>query len=231
MASSGSPKRLLFRQFAEVAKAVAHEHRLELLEALAQGERSVETLADCTGLSIANASQHLQRMRRAGLVETRRDGKFVYYCLSGAGCARSRCGAHPHRREPRRRGRHDRAHLFRQPRRHGACVARRAPGAHAEGRRPGSGRATGGRVRDGAYSGRRQYPTRQLEAKARHCSTRPRRSSPTAAARGASCRSKPFPCSGAKGFRVRRLEDGLPEWKAAELARRHRLITLDTANA
>jgi rhodanese-related sulfurtransferase/DNA-binding transcriptional ArsR family regulator len=82
MASSESPKRLLFRQFAVVAKAVAHEHRLELLEALAQGERSVETLAGCTGLSIANASQHLQRMRRAGLVETRRDGKFVYYGLS-----------------------------------------------------------------------------------------------------------------------------------------------------
>jgi rhodanese-related sulfurtransferase/DNA-binding HxlR family transcriptional regulator len=82
MASSESPKRLLFRQFAVVAKAVAHEHRLELLEALAQGERSVETLADRTGIAIANTSQHLQRMRRAGLVETRRDGKFVYYCLS-----------------------------------------------------------------------------------------------------------------------------------------------------
>ena len=82
MPSSESPKRLLFRQFAAVAKAVAHEHRLELLEALAQGERSVETLANCAGVSIANASQHLQRMRRAGLVETRREGKFIYYRLS-----------------------------------------------------------------------------------------------------------------------------------------------------
>lgn len=82
MTSSESPKRLLFREFAEVAKAVAHEHRLELLEALAQGERSVETLANCAGLSIANASQHLQRMRRAGLVEARREGKFIYYRLS-----------------------------------------------------------------------------------------------------------------------------------------------------
>lgn len=79
--SSESPKRLLFRQFAAVAKAVAHEHRLELLEALAQGERSVETLANRAGLSIANASQHLQQMRRAGLIEARRDGKFVYYRL------------------------------------------------------------------------------------------------------------------------------------------------------
>lgn len=77
--SSDSPKRKLFRQFAAIAKAVGHEHRLELLEALAQGERSVETLANRTGLSIANASQHLQQMRRAGLIESRRDGKFVYY--------------------------------------------------------------------------------------------------------------------------------------------------------
>jgi len=49
---------------------------------LAQGERSVEVLADRTGLSIANASQHLQQMRRAGLVANRRDGKFVYYRLA-----------------------------------------------------------------------------------------------------------------------------------------------------
>jgi len=82
MASSESPKRLLFRQFAAIAKAVAHEHRLELLEALAQGERSVETLANRTGLSLANASQHLQQMRRAGLIEARRSAKFVYYRLS-----------------------------------------------------------------------------------------------------------------------------------------------------
>lgn len=80
--SSESPKRLLFRQFAAVAKAVAHEHRLELLEALAQGERSVDTLASRAGLSIANASQHLQQMRRAGLIEARREGKFVYYRLA-----------------------------------------------------------------------------------------------------------------------------------------------------
>jgi rhodanese-related sulfurtransferase/DNA-binding transcriptional ArsR family regulator len=80
--SSESPKRQLFRQFAAVAKAVAHEHRLELLEALAQGERSVETLATRTGLSMANASQHLQQMRRAGLIEASRDGKFVYYRIT-----------------------------------------------------------------------------------------------------------------------------------------------------
>jgi rhodanese-related sulfurtransferase/DNA-binding transcriptional ArsR family regulator len=65
-----------------VAKSLAHAHRLELLEQLAQGERSVEMLAQRTGLSVANASQHLQQMRRAGIVAARREGKFVFYALS-----------------------------------------------------------------------------------------------------------------------------------------------------
>ena len=76
-----NPKLALFAQFAAVAKSVAHAHRLELLEQLAQGERSVEVIADRTRLSVANASQHLQHMRRAGLVANRREGKFVYYRL------------------------------------------------------------------------------------------------------------------------------------------------------
>jgi ArsR family transcriptional regulator len=77
-----NPKLALFAQFATVAKSLGHPHRLELLEQLAQGERTVEILADRTGLSIANTSQHLQQMRRAGLVTNRRDGKFVFYHLA-----------------------------------------------------------------------------------------------------------------------------------------------------
>src|SRR5258707_2972937 len=80
--SSESPKQALFAQFAAVAKAAAHPHRLELLEQLAQGERSVEVLADRVRISIANASQHLQHMRRAGLVAANRQGKFVFYRLA-----------------------------------------------------------------------------------------------------------------------------------------------------
>ena len=76
------PKQALFAQFAALAKTLGHPHRLELLEQVAQGERSVEILAERTGLSIANASQHLQQLRRAGLVTARRDGKFVYYRLA-----------------------------------------------------------------------------------------------------------------------------------------------------
>jgi rhodanese-related sulfurtransferase/DNA-binding transcriptional ArsR family regulator len=79
--SSSNPKRALFVEFAAVAKCLAHAHRLELVEQLAQGERSVEILAAKTGLSIANTSQHLQQMRRAGIISARRDGKFVFYRL------------------------------------------------------------------------------------------------------------------------------------------------------
>jgi len=81
MAKQG-PKQALFAQFALIAKTLGHPHRLELLEQLAQGERSVEALAERSGLSVANASQHLQHMRRAGLVANRREGKFVHYRLA-----------------------------------------------------------------------------------------------------------------------------------------------------
>jgi ArsR family transcriptional regulator len=67
---------------AEVAKVLGHEHRVELIEQLAQGPRSVEALAGRVGLTVANASQHLQQLRRAGLVTTQREGKRVVYRLS-----------------------------------------------------------------------------------------------------------------------------------------------------
>jgi DNA-binding transcriptional ArsR family regulator/rhodanese-related sulfurtransferase len=72
----------LFAQFARIGKALGNPRRLELLDLLAQSERSVDALATETGLSLANASQHLQALRRASLVETRRDGLFVYYRLA-----------------------------------------------------------------------------------------------------------------------------------------------------
>ncbi|MCZ7657747.1 MAG: metalloregulator ArsR/SmtB family transcription factor [Xanthobacteraceae bacterium] len=80
--SSRSPKQVLFAQFAAVAKAAAHPLRLAILEQLAQGPRSVEVLADRTGVAVANVSQHLQHMRRAGLTTARREGKYVFYSLA-----------------------------------------------------------------------------------------------------------------------------------------------------
>jgi len=80
--SSENPKRTLFARFAETAKALGHGRRLEILELLAQGERSVEALAERVGLSIANASQHLRLMHRTGLLASRRDGKRILYRLN-----------------------------------------------------------------------------------------------------------------------------------------------------
>src|SRR6266540_469074 len=73
----------LFGQFARIGGALANGHRLELLDVLAQAERSVEELAAETGLTVANASQHLQVLRRAGLVEARREGTRVCYRPAG----------------------------------------------------------------------------------------------------------------------------------------------------
>lgn len=77
-----SPKLSMLEQFATVAKALSNAHRLDLLELLAQGERSVDGLASAAGLSLANASQHLQVLRRVGLVTARKVGVQVLYSLS-----------------------------------------------------------------------------------------------------------------------------------------------------
>jgi rhodanese-related sulfurtransferase len=75
-------KTLLYEQFARMGKALSSPHRLELLDILSQGERTVEALAKETGMSVANASQHLQTLRMARLVETRRVGVSIHYRLA-----------------------------------------------------------------------------------------------------------------------------------------------------
>jgi ArsR family transcriptional regulator len=82
---SVGPKQAIFASLAEIAQALGHAHRLELLEHVGQGERSVEELAVRASLTFANASRHLQILRRASLVVTRRDGKRVLYSLAGEG--------------------------------------------------------------------------------------------------------------------------------------------------
>jgi rhodanese-related sulfurtransferase len=72
----------LFDEFARIGKAVASGRRLEILDLLAQGERSVEELAEETSQSVANTSQHLQVLRQAQLVEARREGTFLRYRLA-----------------------------------------------------------------------------------------------------------------------------------------------------
>jgi DNA-binding transcriptional ArsR family regulator/rhodanese-related sulfurtransferase len=85
--AAADPRRFkdqLYAQYARIGKALASPHRLEALELLAQSERTVESLAEELGLSVANLSQHLQVLRAAGLVDTRRQGLFVHYRLADA---------------------------------------------------------------------------------------------------------------------------------------------------
>lgn len=72
----------IYDQFARIGKAIASPKRIELLDHLAQGERSVEALADTVKEPVANVSQHLQVLRRCRLVETRREGTFILYRLA-----------------------------------------------------------------------------------------------------------------------------------------------------
>lgn len=75
-------KRRLFEQFAQVGKVLSSPARLELIDLLAQGEKPVELLAAQAGLGVTNASNHLRALREAGLVDTRREGQFIYYRLA-----------------------------------------------------------------------------------------------------------------------------------------------------
>jgi rhodanese-related sulfurtransferase/DNA-binding transcriptional ArsR family regulator len=80
---SHAAKQRIYEQFARIGKALAAPARLELIDLLAQGERSVDALAREAALSIANASQHLQVLHAARLVETRREGQRIFYRLAG----------------------------------------------------------------------------------------------------------------------------------------------------
>lgn len=80
-------KDALFAEFAAVGKVLGNPGRLELLDLLSQGPRSVESLAEAAGLGMSTCSAHLQTLREAGLVESRRDGKRVYYSLAGTDVA------------------------------------------------------------------------------------------------------------------------------------------------
>jgi rhodanese-related sulfurtransferase len=80
-------KAALYEAFAATGKALGNGKRLELLDLLAQGERSVEALASTAGLNLSTASAHLQALKQAGLVSTRRDGVRIHYRLAGSDVA------------------------------------------------------------------------------------------------------------------------------------------------
>ena len=80
---SSNPKREVFANLARIGAALSSPTRIEFVELLAQAERSVEQLANLTGTSVANTSQHLQKLRQAGLILGRKEGLYVFYRLAG----------------------------------------------------------------------------------------------------------------------------------------------------
>ena len=214
--SSANPKQALFVQFAAVAKALAHEHRLELIEHLGQGERSVERLAALSGLSIANASQHLQQLRRAGLVAARRDGKRVLYRLADDAVVTLLAA-------------------LRSIAERTLGEVEKVVGGYFRKRdkmEPVSRKELVRRLKDGAVTlldvrpedefalghlpGAINIPLKEIE---KRLAELPKRREVVAYCRGPYCVLS-FEAVAAlreRGFKVRRLEDGLPEWRAAGL--------------
>jgi DNA-binding transcriptional ArsR family regulator len=186
-----APKQALYAEFASVARALGSQHRLEILEHLAQGERGVEALAERVGLTVANASQHLQQLKRAGLVASRRDGKFVPYRLADEAVLALM------------------AALSGIAERNLAEVdrIRRAYFDERDSMEPVSRAELLQRTRDGLS----ELEARLAELDPDH--------EVVAYCRGPWCvlSFEAVAVLRARGFKVRRLEDGLPEWRAAGL--------------
>ena len=212
--SSESPKRALFDRFAEVAKSLGHGRRLEILELAAQGEPSVETIAARAGLSIANASQHLHQLRRAGLLAARRDGKHVRHRLSDPAVL-DLLSALRHVAE-----------------RNLAEVRAVVDGYFAErdGLEPVSRRELARRIKDGLVTVLDVRPDDEFRAGhlpqavniplrelARRLGEIPKKREVVAYCRGPYCvlAFEAVALLRQRGFKARRLEDGYPEWKAA----------------
>ena len=215
--SSPGPKQHVFESLAGIAQALGHAHRLELLEHLGQGEHSVELLAERTGLTLANASRHLQRLRRAGLVVGRREGKRVFYRLAEEDAAvrllhaLSAFGERSSAEIARVVASYFRARDALEPVSRAELLDRLSCGAvtlldvrpedeFAHGHLPGA----------------LNVPLAQL---ARRLSELPPEREVVAYCRGPWCvlSFEAVAMLRGQGYRVRRLADGLPEWKAAGL--------------
>ncbi len=208
-----SPKKQLFEQFARVAKSLSSANRLELLEALAQGEKSVDALAQAVGMSVANTSHHLQILRDAGLAVSRKEGLQVIYRLSDSqipvmmGCI-SRI-AEKHLAEVERIVReHFDARDSLTPVGRGELIARvREGGTMVIDVRPAA------EFEAGHIPGAVNIPVDELP---QHLETLPREQEIVAYCRGPYCMLAFEAVARLReaGYQARRLEDGFPEWKA-----------------
>jgi len=209
-------KSALYQQLGRVAQALASGSRLQILEFVAQGERSVDTLAAMAGLSVANTSKHLQALRQAGLVAARKEGLRVYYSLAGddvvALISALRAVAEHRVAEVERLVRLWLAHrdemeavpaveLLERAKKGLVTVLDVRPAAeYAAGHIPGA----------------INVPLEKLES---FLSKLPKRKEVVACCRGPYCLMsfEAVEKLRKKGWRARRLENGLPEWRAAGL--------------
>lgn len=216
-AAMSSPKHAIYERLGELAQALGHAHRLELLEQIAQGPRSVEDLALASGMTVANTSRHLQLLRRARLVDANRQGKRVFYALAGDAAVLDVLAA-----------------LGRLAERNVAEVQRVVRDYFHERdaleaitraelmERLQEGAVTVLDVRSqeefalGHLPGALNVPMAQLE---KRLAELPKRKEIVAYCRGPYCvlSFEAVAVLRAKGYRIRRLEDGFPEWKAAGL--------------
>jgi len=219
--SSLGPKQCVFVGLAEIARALGHPHRLELLEHLGQGERSVEDLAARTGLTVANTSRHLQLLRRAALVEGRRERKRVFYHLAGEDAviglllALSRVGERNSAEIARVVASYFRARDELEPVSRDELLDRlRAGTATVLDVRPED------EFRQGHLPDALNIPLAQLEQRLAEL---PADREIVAYCRGPWCvlSFEAVAILRQRGYRVRRLEDGFPEWKVAGLPVAH----------
>ena len=209
-------KDALFDAFGEMAKALASGRRAEIVDVLAQGERSVEELASEISQSVANTSHHLRTLARAGLVTTRRDGNRIFYALASERVAELwsalRDAAADHvagldRLAAAYLGKPDgvevvdRGELAARLRRGEVIVLDVRPGPEYEA---------------GHIQGARSVPLTELR---RHLRVLPKDAEVVAYCRGPYCvyADEAVRALHKRGFRARRLQDGFPEWKRAGL--------------
>jgi rhodanese-related sulfurtransferase/DNA-binding transcriptional ArsR family regulator len=214
--SSDPAKSRVYEAIGRVAAALGSAARLQILEFVAQGERSVDTLAAMTGLSVANASKHLQALRQSGLVNARKEGLRVYYSLAGDDVSlllSSLRGVAEHRAA-------DVEKLLR------AWLAQRdeldpVPAREVLSRMK-SGLVTVLDVRPaeefaaGHLPGAINVPIERLES---YLAKLPKRKEVVAYCRGPYCLMsfEAVEKLRRRGFKAKRLEDGFPEWRAAGL--------------